>query len=97
MKAVIVTYVVKKGRETEFVRVLRRHWKILKSEGLATDQLPFLFCDPENPSIFKEIFEWRSKTSFKKAHQSPNVQKIWKTLNDLTLEGGIEHAYFNKI
>lgn len=97
MKAAIVTYVVRKGREKEFIRVLRKHWKILRSEGLATDQLPFLLQDPENPSVYKEIFEWKSKRSFKQAHESEKVQKVWKALKDLTQDGGIEPAYFSRI
>jgi hypothetical protein len=97
MKAVIVTYVVKKDREEEFVRVLRKHWKVLQSEGLATNQLPFLLQDPENPSVYKEIFEWKSKRSFRKAHESTKVQNVWKKLMDLTIEGGIEPANFKRI
>lgn len=97
MKAVIVTYVVKKGRGDEFVRVIKKHWKILRSEGLTTDQLPFLLRDPENPSVYKEIFEWKSKRSFTKAHESVKVQSVWKQLMALTEEGGIEPAYFKRI
>lgn len=97
MKAVIVTYIVKKGHEGEFQRVLRRHWKILRSENLTTDQLPFLLRDPENPMVYKEIFEWKSRDSFQKAHQSAKVQQIWKKMTELTVEGGIEPANFRRI
>jgi len=97
MKAVIVTYVVKKGREKEFERILRRHWKILRNENLTTDQFPFLLRDPENPTVYKEIFEWKSKSSFQKAHQSDKVQKIWKQMTQLTEGGGIELAHFRHI
>ena len=97
MKAVIVTYVVKRGCEAEFVRAVRKHWKVLRSEGLTTDQLPFVLSDPENPSVYKEIFEWKSRSSFAKAHESARVQSIWKKLMDLTEEGGIELAYFKKM
>jgi hypothetical protein len=97
MKAVIVTYVVKKGREAEFERTIRRHWKVLRSENLTTDQLPFLLRDPENPSVYKEIFEWKSRYSFEKAHQSQKVQNLWNKLLDLTVDGGIEPAFFKRI
>ena len=97
MKAVIVTYVVKRGKEKEFEKVLRRHWKILRSENLATEQLPFILKDPENPSVYKEIFEWKSKTSFKKAHESRKVQEIWTKLMALTEGGGWEPAFFERI
>jgi len=97
MKAVIVTYVVKKGREKDFEKILRRHWKVLRSENLTTDQIPFLLRDPENPSVYKEIFEWKSKSSFEKAHQSVKVQEIWSKLTNLTEDGGIEPAKFQKI
>jgi hypothetical protein len=97
MKAAIVTYVVKKGREKEFQRILRRHWKVLRSENLTTNQLPFLLKDPESPMVYKEIFEWKSNTSFQKAHESKKVQAIWRQMIHLTVEGGIEPAFFNRI
>ena len=97
MKAVVVTYVVKKGHEKEFERILRRHWKVLRSENLTTDQLPFLLRDPENPMVYKEIFEWKSTGSFQKAQESEKVQKIWKTMTDLTMDGGIELYHLKKI
>jgi quinol monooxygenase YgiN len=97
MKGVIATYVVKKGREEEFEKILRKHWKVLRSEDLTTDQLPFILKDPENPSVYKEIFEWKSKKSFQKAHESRKVQEIWSKLTDLTENGGIELASFQKI
>jgi hypothetical protein len=97
MKAAIVTYVVKTGREAEFERVLRRHWKILRSENLTTDQLPFLLKDPESPMVYKEIFEWKSRQSFQKAHESKKVQDIFRKMIELTVDGGIETAFFNRI
>jgi quinol monooxygenase YgiN len=97
MKAVIVTYVVKNGREAEFEKLLKRHWKILQKEGLTTKQLPFLLRDPESRSVYKEIFEWKSKSSFQKAHRSRKVQQIWQQLMELTEEGGIEPAFFVRI
>ncbi len=97
MKAVIVTYVVRKGREKEFERTLRKHWKILCGERLTTEQIPFLLRDPENPTVYKEVFEWRSRRSFEKAHQSEKVQAIWRKMMDLTEAGGIELARFKEI
>lgn len=97
MKAVIVTYVVKKGKEKEFEKVLRKHWKVLRSENLTTEQFPFLLRDPDNPSVYKEIFEWKSRTSFQKAHESEKVQAIWRKLMELTAKGGIEAANFQRI
>ncbi len=97
MKAVIVTYVVKRGKEKEFEKVLKKHWKVLRSENLTTEQLPFLLKDPESPSVYKEIFEWKSRRSFQKAHESRKVQEIWSKLMELTEEGGWEPAFFERI
>jgi quinol monooxygenase YgiN len=97
MKAVILTYVVRKGQEKEFEKILRKHWKVLRSEDLATDQLPFLLRDPENPSVYKEIFEWKSRNSLQKANDSARVQKIWAKLMELTEGGGMEPANFQRI
>lgn len=92
-----MTYVVKKGKNSQFEKVLRKHWKVLRKENLTTDQLPFLLRDPENPSVYKEIFEWKSRTSFQKAHESKKVQEIWSLLMELTEEGGWEPANFQRI
>ena len=97
MNAVIVTYVVRKGKEKEFEKILRKHWKVLRRENLTTDQLPYLLRDPENPSVYKEIFEWKSLSLFYKAHESVKVQKIWRSIMNLTQEGGIELANFKRI
>jgi len=97
MTAVIITYVVKKGREKEFEKILRKHWKILRSEELVTGQVPFLLLDPENPSVYKEILQWKNKRAMGKAHESVKVQKIWKEMEELTQKGGIEPAHFNAI
>ena len=97
MTAVIVTYVVKKGREKEFEKILRRHWKVLRQEGLVTGQVPFLLLDPENPSVYKEILQWKNQRSMQKAHDSAKVQKIWSQMKDLTQEGGIEPAHFHTV
>lgn len=97
MKAVIVTYIVKKGHEAEFEKTLRKHWKALRGENLTTQQNPFLLKDPESPTVYKEIFEWKSRDSFQKAHESAQVQKIWKKMVELTEKGGIEPAHFRRI
>ena len=97
MKAVIVTYFVKKGREKEFEKTLKKHWKALRSEELTTAQLPFLLRDPDNSSVYKEIFEWKSRRSFQKANEFPAIQKIWQHMKELTEDGGIEPAFFTRI
>lgn|SRR5262249_3524702 len=97
MNVVIVTYIVKKGREKEFERTLKRHWKVLRKEDLATNQVPFLLRDPENPTVYKEIFEWKSPAAKTRAHKSPAVLKVWDHMTELTEEGGIEPALFKRV
>jgi quinol monooxygenase YgiN len=97
MTAVIITYVVKKGCEKEFERILRKHWKVLRAEGFVTGQVPFLLLDPENPMVYKEILQWKNKRAMQKAHESHRVEKIWNQMKKLTEEGGIEPAHFNSI
>ncbi len=97
VNAVIVTYFVKKDHEAQFERILRKHWRVLRSENLTTDQLPFLLKDPESPGVYKEIFEWKSKRSFQMAHESESVRKIWRKMKELTEDGGIEPVRFRRI
>ncbi len=97
MTAVIITYIVRKGHEKEFRKILRRHWKVLRTEGLVTGQAPFLLLDPENPTVYKEILQWKNTRSMRKAYESAKVQKIWNQMKGLTQEGGIEPAHFHTI
>lgn len=97
MTAVIVTYIVKKGREKEFERLLRKHWKVLLAEGLVTGQVPFLLQDPENLAVYKEILQWKNKNAMQKARASANVEKIWGKMKSLTQDGGVESAHFHSI
>lgn len=97
MKAVIVTYIVKRGKEKEFEKVLRKHWRQLCKEKLATTQAPFLLRDPENPTVYKEVYEWKTGSSMTRAHKHASVKKIWEQLSKLTEEGGIEPAHFKRI
>jgi hypothetical protein len=97
MKAVIVTYIVKKGKEKEFEKVLRKHWRQLCKDKLTTAQAPFLLRDPENPTVYKEVFEWKVASSMSKAYRYPDVRKIWDHMRELTEEGGIEHGHFKRI
>jgi hypothetical protein len=97
MTAVIVTYIIRKGREKQFEKVLRRHWKVLRSEGLVTGQVPFLLRDPENPAVYKEILQWKNKRAILQAKKSPKVEKIWDEMRVLTQSGGIESAHFHTI
>lgn len=96
MKAVIITYVVKRGREKDFEKILRKHWRLLRSEKLTTEQPPFLLKDPENPTVYKEVFQWRAGSATK-AHSNAKVQKIWKEMEKLTVDGGIEPAHFERL
>ena len=97
MKAVIVTYIVKKGKEKEFEKVLRKHWRQLCKEKLTTAQAPFLLRDPENPTVYKEVFEWKTTSSMSKAYKHSTVQKVWDQMREFTEEGGIEPAHFKRI
>jgi hypothetical protein len=83
---VICTYRVRRGRESEFERLLARHWPTLRSLELVTDQPPqhFRGAEPDGAPVFVEIFGWRNAEASSLAHQHPEVMAIWEPMDQLT-------------
>ncbi|MEE3197135.1 MAG: hypothetical protein VX225_01605 [Pseudomonadota bacterium] len=82
---VICHYRVASGNEVSFESLLRRHWSILRSFDLVTDDPSKVFkgeeTDSNNP-IYFEIFEWRDGGS-EKAHEVPDLVDLWEQMEGL--------------
>jgi quinol monooxygenase YgiN len=84
-ETVICHYRVRKGREAEFLSLLRRHWPTLRRLGSVTEEASQIYRgdDEQGRPMFWEIFHWKSAAAFEKAHQHPEVLAIWEPMDGL--------------
>lgn len=78
-------YRVKRGQESEFRRLIERHWPALNAIGLTTsDPAEVLWCeDKAGKSFFAESFSWKDESSPGVAHQTPEVMAVWEPMGAL--------------
>ncbi len=82
---VICHYRVKRGNETEFEKLLTKHWPKLHQLGLVTDSPPLQFIGEEQDNgepIYFEIFGWLDDAAGR-AHEHPEVMAIWEPMDQL--------------
>jgi hypothetical protein len=82
----LCTYRPKKGQERKLFALLKKHWPVLSSVGLATREPATLYraTDKESARVYYvEIFSWRDKQASAVAHQTPEVMAIWKPMMPL--------------
>ena len=84
----LCTYRIKDGKESEFLRLLERHWPTLHNLGLATDDRAQVFRtkDKAGKSVFIETFSWKDAASPDIAHQTPEVMSVWEPMGALADE-----------
>jgi quinol monooxygenase YgiN len=82
----LCTYRPKKGKEKELFALVKKHWRVLSSVGLATGEPATLYraTDKESARVyFVEIFSWRDRQASAVAHQTPEVMAIWEPMMPL--------------
>jgi hypothetical protein len=72
---VICAFKPKLGKQDELVKVVAKHWNVLKSLGLVTDREPYRMHATDGTIV--EVFEWRSREAIEQAHQNPVVLALW--------------------
>ena len=84
----LCTYRVKDGKESDFLRLLERHWPTLRRVGLATDDPAQVFRskDKTGRTVFVEMFSWKDAASPDVAHQTPEVMSVWEPMGALADE-----------
>jgi len=102
-EVVVCIYRVRRGNESEFVDLLRRHWPTLHSLDLVTDEPPqhLRGFEQSGEPIFVEIFAWKSAESARIAHEHPEVMAIWEPMDKLTEQRGgrpnLEFPHFQRL
>lgn len=81
----VCTYRIKEGQESNFLKLLEKHWPTLHSVGLATDDPAEVLRgrDKSGRTIFVEMFSWKDATSPNVAHQTPEVMSVWEAMGAL--------------
>lgn len=79
---VICSFRPKAGKQDELLKLLRGHVPKLRALGLATGYPRTLMVAADGAIV--EIFEWESEQASRSAHDHPEVQKIWKTIGELS-------------
>jgi hypothetical protein len=76
----LCTYRPKLGKEKELIALLKKHWRTLKTIGLATQEPATVYRATNKESgqvYFVEIFSWCNEQASVDAHQTPEVMAIW--------------------
>lgn len=85
----IVTYVPKRGKEAELLKLVQRHEPALRKTGLVTAE-PFrvwkAYDIRKEREQFIEYFEWRDGKASDTAHQTPEVMAVWEPMGPLLEE-----------
>jgi hypothetical protein len=76
-------YWVKPEKETEFRKLLERHWPVFTRLGLVADQPPHLVFrgqEKDGRVFFVETFPWKNGESAGRAHTLPEVAAVWEPM-----------------
>jgi hypothetical protein len=81
----LCTYRVKKGKETDFERLLGLHWPVLRKLGLVSAKKPLHFrgVDEANGTFYVEILNWKDAEAPATAERIPEVMAVWERMGAL--------------
>ena len=92
---VTVLYLVKQGKESEFVNIVKRHAPALKASGLITQE-PVNLTKGKNirsgKQVFIETFQWINEKASDIAHQTPEIMAVWEPMGPLLESLEIYHV-----
>ena len=78
-------YRVKAGSETDFRKLLAKHWPTLRRVGLAADEPSIVYqgMEKEGAPLFVELLTWKSAEGPNTAHEIPEVMAVWEPMGML--------------
>ncbi|HET6411515.1 MAG TPA: hypothetical protein VFG53_05615 [Anaeromyxobacter sp.] len=83
---VLLTYFPLKGKETAFLRILKRHWSALRKARLVAVERPRIWRASDKGTrreYFVEMFAWRDREAPHEAHETPEVVALWREMEPL--------------
>ncbi len=79
----LVSYYPKKGRESNLLLLIKKHWAALNREGLVSKMPPQVWRATDKVtrrSYFVEMFQWKDEKASGVAHHTPGVMAIWEPM-----------------
>ena len=89
----IAMYRPHEGKDEALRALITEHYPTLKRLELITDRPPIVAKSADG--TYLEICEWREEDSAKKAHEHPEVARIWEAMSkiaDFPVLAGLEEA-----
>jgi len=91
---VLMTYFPSKGKETAFLRILKKHRRALKKARLVAAEPPRVWRASDKATgrkYYVEMFAWRSSRAPREAYETPEVRALWASMEPLleSMEVGI--------
>ena len=80
-RIVIAAFKAKPGAEAALIRLVGKHWQVLRGESLVTER-PRVAMRSEDGTVI-EVFEWASSEAIERAHTNPTVQALWAEFADV--------------
>jgi quinol monooxygenase YgiN len=93
---VIVEYYVKPGHSEQVAELLVDHWNVLHEEGFTTDQPAFLMRDPNDTTLFVEVFAWKDEDGPDRAWDNPRIADLWNQIQSFC-EQDVDPEYFETV
>ena len=90
---VFAAYRPHEGKDAALLRAIDGHLPVLRKLGLITERTPIIVRAKDRTII--EIFEWATEDAARKAHQHPEVAKVWEGIGavaDIATLGGLAEA-----
>lgn len=81
----LCVYLVRKGQEARFRRLLERHWPTLAAQGLVAGEPSRILRSrgEDGRTRFVEEFSWKDARASELAHASPAVMAVWDPMGRL--------------
>ena len=79
----LVSYYPKKGRKSELLSLIKKHWAVLDRERLVTGMPAQIWRATDKVtkrSYFIEMFQWKDDKASSVAHNTPGVMAVWKPM-----------------
>jgi hypothetical protein len=93
----LVQYQARPGSEEELAGVLRTHVARLRELGLVADKPHFVAARTDKAGSFVESFWWAHEGAASLAHDHSEVQEMWMRVEDLCVEGGVQHLQLSPL
>ena len=78
---VVACYRPKPGKDKELEQLTSEHVDILRAQGLATSRRPIAGRAQDGTVV--EVFEWVSQDAIDRAHENPEVLKLWQRYGEV--------------